>query len=203
MNNIKMSNQYICQYLLHIFRDLSILFTKTQLREPCFGISVSTIDRTTWRHTWGGSDVLRVRAWTNTLEPEVLLENMLHMLIHTYNKQNGISDMGATSNGRFHRRAYGETAEKFGLQVLYDKAYGYQIEKIPEEIQEECMRTINRYYPEIQKYVSLYMTHMADTPDVKRREYVTYQCPICKKKIKAMDNSYVICGVDRVVFERI
>lgn len=202
MSKAKMSNYYICQCLLNIFRDMSILFTRRQLKDPCFGLSISKKKRSFWTHSWSESGVLYVKAWADTLDCEAVMKNMIHIIIHTYNWENKISDMVKTSSG-FHKKGFKKTAQEFMINTVYDKNKGYLLAEIPDEVREDCMRIIKKYSTRIEKNLKAYMLQMEEASVSKRTSFVTYQCPICKKKIKAVDNSYVICGVDKVAFEKI
>lgn len=199
-----MSGQEICKNLLCIYRDMAFYFTKTKLKDPCFSFTYAKGElRNKWVHSWSNNRILRVRVLSNSLDREKLLWNMIHILIHAYNGEYEISDMSDSLYGRYHKRSFKNSAHKFGIPTEYDKNYGYQISEIPEEIFEDCMRIIDGYYAEIQVYLNVYIKYVAPAPSTRNRAYVTYQCPVCKRKVKAMDNAYLICGIDKCLFERV
>lgn len=196
-----MSDRYICQCLLEMYRDLSIVLTGIKFSDPYIVLRRSKIKKD-WFHKWHETGILHIQAWTSALEDEMILYNMLHIIIHAYNNEKGIADV-AQSTSRFHKKEYMRTARKLGATCAYEKSKGFYIDEISEEVREDCMRVIECYSTEIQLYLQTYKTYVESKSKKTRPSYCIYECPVCKKRVKAIENTNIICGVDLVPYERI
>lgn len=202
--NIKEIDQSIFNYLVYIFRDLSILLYRNKLKEPYFQASHAISEKSNWNHSFNASERLCAKVQIEKLDKEVILYNMLHLLIHSYNKENGKRDMSKSAGGRYHRAEFAMEAHKIGITCRRDNNYGYQIESINVHVREECINIIERYYKNIEELLQLYFVieDISESPRV-RQSYIKYRCPVCKKVIKAVNGTYVICGVCNATFEKI
>lgn len=203
--NRRTAGQYMIHYLLCIFQDFSKLFIGRLLKDPCFTFTYANARGRTdiWTHSWN-ADGLYVKVCGDKLQKDILIRNMIHIFIHAYNKENGISDMSETAGGRFHKKSYAETVQQFGMEYYYHNNHGYQIGEIPEEIYEKCMEIIEQYYDSIQTYLKHYNAYGANSLQLKKRNtYVMYQCPVCKEKIRGTGNLDIICARDSCAFELI
>lgn len=98
-------------------------------------------------------------------------------------------------------------AQEFGIECEYSRNYGWNFETIPDSVKEDGLRIIDRYYDDLITYAKLYIAmERARSENLSPRthnSYVTYECPVCKKRIKASRDSKVICAVCERLFERI
>lgn len=203
MNEENLQRQII-EYLTLIFRDFSVSFTDIQVEEPFFRFPENLLDRKTWYHYFNDYGQLIVSLNVNGFSKEKILFNMMHLLIHEINRAENIVDISAKRR-KYHIKNFRITAEKLGVKCVLEKNYGFLLSEFSEETKEIGMRIIDRYYDDLKECSELLIIANGKAKFRYKRNAAlfTYQCPICHKRIKASENSYVLCGNDGGVFEKI
>lgn len=203
LNGENLQRQTI-EYLTMIFHDFSISFTDVEVEKPFFRFPESILDRNTWYHFFNDNGQLIVSLNANGFSKEKILFNMMHLLIHEINRAENIVDISAKSK-KYHMKNFRITAEKLGVKCVLEKNYGFVLSEFSQEAREIGMRIIDRYYDELKECSELLIIANENAKFRYKRNAAlfTYQCPICHKRIKASENTHVLCGNDGGVFERI
>lgn len=205
--NVNEIEKYIFNYLLDIYGDFCIMAFRKKMSEPVFQSTKDRRRADTWKHSvLSTNERMYIKINIGALNREVIMKNIIHLLIHMKNQEEGICDIAEFANRGYHNIKFADAAKRRGIECRHEKNYGYQILKIPNEMKIECMNIINRYYTDIEDYLRIYDAVDNITSETNRsqdRQYATYKCPVCNKRIKAWKNAYIICGVDMVPFERI
>lgn len=202
LNEERLKRQII-EYLTLIFRDFSVSFTDKQIEEPFFRFQGSMLDRKLWYHYFNDKEQLIVSLNIDVFSKEDLLFNMMHLLIHEINKAENVIDISSKSR-KYHVKNFRLTAEKLGVKCVLEKNFGFLLSEFTDDAKEIGMRIINRYYDDFKESCELLIIEsMEEKLRYKKNRFSTYQCPICHKKIKASDGSYVLCGLDGGIFEKI
>lgn len=204
MMNSKKIDWEIFNYLLSIYQDFSIMIYRQKLDTPFFQTSYAVGEKMYWNHNFHVGGKLCVRVQMEKLDEEDILYNTLHLLIHMHNFTMGKADMSESANGRYHNTEFAQEAYRIGVICERTKNYGYQIREIDEGLKKECVSIIDRYYPDIRKYLQLRLAAQnLEKSSGSKQNYVKYRCPACHKTIKAVEGSYIICGICKTTFERI
>lgn len=184
-----------------IYRDISIVVYRKQFEDIYFRRSKAETAKG-WRHNYNPGHKFCVRVPIGFLEREDILLNMLHCIIHMHNKEIEKEDMN--TKGRYHMVAFKESANGIGVTCSYTKNYGYQIENCSKELREECLKIIDRYYTDIKAYKEILAAteKASEVSDKSNAAFVPYICPVCKKVIRASEDSLIICAIDQALFQR-
>lgn len=201
--NIKECEQYLLEKLCSIYKEFSFWLTKEKLETPYFQFYKTETIRTKWTHCYNDVGVLIVTIPLESMDRYVILENMVHLIIHLYDQRHYIEDMSATNNGAYHRKGFQSSAEYFGIQCRRSNVFGYEIEIISKEIRKEGQKIIDKYSQEMKIYKKMALDQRQKKNIATKQSYVTYRCPICEKKIKATENSMVLCGICGSMFVRL
>lgn len=211
--NINALNQYICGYVLDIYRDFCILLERGKKNEPVFFLrnfgnrytkDFENMNGRRWAHSFEKNGKLCVYVPVEIYTKEDIIKNIIHILIHICNEN---QDIAESTNGKYHNKLFALKAQDFGIECEYTRNYGWIFHTIPGSLKEDGLRIINRYYDDLITYAKLYIAmeraRSENLSPKSHNTYVTYECPICKKRIKASRDSKIICAVCETMFERI
>lgn len=211
--NINALNQYILGYILEIYRDFCILLEREKKNEPIFFLrnfgnrytkTCGIVNGKNWAHRFERNGKLCVYVPVEIYRKEDIMKNIIHLLIHVCNES---QDIAESTNGKYHKKLFALKAQEFGIECKYSKNYGWNFDTIPDSIREDGLRIIDRYYDDLISYTKLYIAmeraRNENLSPTSHNSYVTYECPVCKKRIKASRDSKIICAVCERLFERI
>lgn len=125
---------------------------------------------------------------------EVMIENMLHEMVHIYAQCNNIKD--TTRQGRYHNLKFRLLAEEHGLLVVANKSTGTDVVGIETSILESVISkfpTIEREMLNARKELGLFIEDIV----------YFYKCPLCHTEIKCDKNTKILCGYCYVEMEQI
>ena len=192
--NINALNQYICGYVLDIYRDFCILLEREKKNEPLFFLrnfgnrytkDFENMNGRRWAHSFEKNGKLCVYVPVEIYTKEDIIKNIIHILIHICNEN---QDIAESTNGKYHNKLFALKAQEFGIECEYSRNYGWNFETIPDSIKEDGLRIIDRYYDDLITYAKLYIAmERARSENLSPRthnSYVTYECPVCKNELK-------------------
>lgn len=147
---MNISMQDIITELHRAFAYLNKDLSQNSLEEPIIVVQTKgREDKMGWcskNKIWGQRFKLNCTKYEVSISAEYLgcgynetMNTLTHEMVHLYNAQNGISD--TSRNGTYHNKKFKIEAERVGLNVDYDKRYGWACTDLSEELE----RKINFY----------------------------------------------------------
>lgn len=100
---------------------------------------------------------------------EIIVETMLHQMVHLYNAMNSIPD--TSREGTYHNTHFKEVAETHGLIVEKHPTYGFSITHLT-PVTREYIQTLSGFH------FDFFRTEM-QTQTKKRQSTIKLTCPIC------------------------
>lgn len=114
-----------------------------------------------------------------------LCDTMIHEMVHM---QNIILEQKDCSGSYYHNKVFKNLAESLGLLVKHDARYGWGFTELSDELK-QYVDTLD-----INKNVFDFNRLRLNSIKVKAPKQYTYTCPICKEKIKSINEKlYVMC----------
>lgn len=165
--------------------------------------------RKIWRVKDGATYEINIAADTMARPIEKVKATLLHEMIHLYCRENDIQEV--SRGGTYHNKRFAEIAERVGLEVGYDKKYGYHThagddiglleyalskgwtELLIQKPQGVDLAELIKRLGQIESGEETTGTESGEKtkkPSSTRK----YQCPCCKNSVRATKEINIICG---------
>lgn len=118
---------------------------------------------------------------------EEVTDTLLHEMVHIYHIMNGIQD--TSRGGTYHNKKFKAKAESIGLNVDYDKKYGWALTTPSPQL---CDYVKKRKWTDI----PINRNEVINTAKGSSRTSSTRKlvCPCCGNSVRATKDVYIICG---------
>lgn len=128
-------------------------------------------------------------------------ETLLHEMVHLYNVQHDIQD--CSRNNTYHNKKFKQLAEEKGLQISFNKKYGWHDTKLKPETMEWITKNLNIHLiPLVRGGLHISQSDpdkndgnngQNENIEVKKKKW-KYVCPVCGNSVRATKEVHVICG---------
>lgn len=121
------------------------------------------------------------------LEPEQILNTLLHECVHLKNAVDGVKDC----SGNKHNKKFKALAEKVGFTCEKDEKVGYGYTIATLEL-ENYFRNVVKLDKSKFKYYRYIPVKIKD--DVEKKSFISYICPVCEKEAKGEEGMLLKCA---------